>query len=569
MKRQISSMTGGFRNHVVPIALAAALAVAGLLAFGYLRSNVGFAQQATDDSSVENAAGETLQNPFPNAEPAPSLEGGKAWLNTNEPLSLEKLKGKVVLLDFWTYCCINCIHVLPDLEYLEKKYAQELVVVGVHSAKFENEKETDAIRDAILRYEIEHPVINDADMKVWRKFGARSWPTLVLLDPEGNYCGYLSGEGNRKLLDNIIGKLVAYHDANGTLKRSKPDFGLEREDVEPTPLRFPGKVLADQSTDRLFIADSNHNRIVVTTLAGKLLHVIGTGERGADDGSYEKSSFFRPQGMALVGETLYVADTENHLIRSINLEDQTVATLAGTGKQAAFRAKGGPLKYTALNSPWDLLQHDGTLHIAMAGPHQMWSHELGTDYIGVFAGSGREDVIDGTHPDSALAQPSGIASDGEAMYVCDSEGSAIRRVPFDTSKKVTTPAGPHDLPRGATLFEFGDRDGLGSDARFQHPLGIAYKDGFLYVADSYNHKLRKVELLKTGKGDTTSWLGTGDQGDDLDPPQFDEPAGLSIAGETLFVADTNNHRILAIDLATRRPRLVSIEGLEPPASSKE
>ena len=139
-------------------------------------------------NTVIGKDGKPIENPFPKRFPAPSLDGGTAWLNTSGEISLKDLRGKVVLIDFWTYCCINCIHVLPDLKYLEEKYADELVVIGCHSAKFDNEKDTEAIRRAIVRYEIEHPVINDSEMIVWRKMGARSWPTLVLIDPEGNYC---------------------------------------------------------------------------------------------------------------------------------------------------------------------------------------------------------------------------------------------------------------------------------------------------------------------------------------------------------------------------------------------
>ncbi|MDQ3333032.1 MAG: redoxin domain-containing protein, partial [Planctomycetota bacterium] len=220
------------------------------------------------------------ENPFPQRSPAPSFDGGVGWLNTSGPIELKDLRGKVVLLDFWTYCCINCIHVLPDLKYLEEKFDRELVVIGVHSAKFDNEKESEAIRDAILRYEIAHPVVNDAEMVVWRKFGARSWPTLVLIDPEGNYCGYISGEGNRDVLEQVIEKVVAYHEAKGTLDRTPVHFDLERYNAEPTPLRYPGKLLADEASNRLFISDSNHNRIVVSTLDGKLVDTVGTGRIG-------------------------------------------------------------------------------------------------------------------------------------------------------------------------------------------------------------------------------------------------------------------------------------------------
>ena len=263
-----------------------------------------------------------LENPFPRRfkMEGTELDGGAEWLNTSGEITLKDLRGKVVLVDFWTYCCINCMHILPDLKYLEHKYPKELVVIGVHSAKFDNEKETENIRRAALRYEIEHPIVNDAEMRIWRGFGVRAWPTLVLLDPEGYYCGFISGEGNREPLDAIIAKVIAYHKAKGTLDETPVRFDLEHQRVKPGALRFPGKVLADEASNRLFITDSNHNRLVVTSLDGKLQDVIGSGTAGAADGDYKSASFFRPQGTALVGDKLYVSDTENHLLRVFDLK---------------------------------------------------------------------------------------------------------------------------------------------------------------------------------------------------------------------------------------------------------
>ena len=525
------------------------------------KGNTESPDDATTKKAVIGPDGKPLENPFPDRPAAPSLDGGTAWLNTSGEISLKDLRGKVVVIDFWTYCCINCIHVLPDLKYLEQKYPDELVVIGCHSAKFDNEKDTEAIRRAIVRYEIEHPVINDSEMIVWRKMGARSWPTLVLIDPEGKYCGTASGEGNRELMDTIIARVIEYHDAKGTLDRTPVRFDLERDRMKSGPLKFPGKLLADTAGNRLFVSDSNHNRIVVSTLDGKLIDVIGNGQIGAKDGNYSEASFDHPQGMALDGETLYVADTENHLLRTVDLKTKTVSTLAGTGMQDRRRTPGGTLKSTALNSPWDLEIVDGTLFIAMAGPHQLWSHEIGSNDIGVFAGTGREDITDGPHDQSALAQPSGISSDGEFIYVADSEGSSIRKVSVDPKGTVTTIVGAHDLPNGRTLFEFGDRDGVGSEARLQHPLGVHYSNGKVFVADAYNHKLKVIDVAKR---EVTTLLGTGTAGTDLAPLQLHEPAGMTLSGDTLYVADTNNHRIVTIDLKTKKASNFEIVGLVKP-----
>ncbi|KAA0134299.1 redoxin domain-containing protein [Gimesia chilikensis] len=516
------------------------------------------------EEKTDTESGPVMKNPFPNRPPAPSLDGGTEWLNSAGEITLKDLRGKVVLIDFWTYCCINCMHVLPDLAYLEKKYPNELVVIGCHSAKFDNEKETDNIRRAIQRYEIKHPVINDSNMTVWRKYGVRAWPSMVLIDPEGNYCGHISGEGNRELLDKVLEQVIAYHRAKGTLDETPVHFELESAKLKPTPLKFPGKLLADEAHNRLFISDSNHNRIVVSSLDGKLLDVIGSGQIGNKDGDYKTAAFDHPQGMALIGNTLYVADTENHLIRKIDLDQKQVSTLAGTGEQARTRKPGGKLRTTALNSPWALAEIDGTLYICMAGPHQIWSHKLGSDEIGVYAGSGREDITNGPLDTSAFAQTSGIAVDGDIFYVVDSEGSAVRKV--DTKQgTVSTIAGTSDLERGRSLFEFGDKDGIGDKARLQHPLGVLFDNGRLFIADTYNHKLKTIDL-KTNEVKT--FLGTGKDGKSLKPAEFSEPSGLAKVGNRLFVADTNNHRICVVNLDNDQVSEFKVQGLTPPELPK-
>lgn len=523
---------------------------------------------SSPDVRVAKGQAAVPANPFPDAVAVPAgiLDGGTEWLNTSSPIDIKDLRGKVVLLDFWTYCCINCIHVIPDLKYLEDKYKNELVVIGVHSAKFDNEKLSDNIRDAILRYEIKHPVVNDSEMQIWRKFGTRSWPTLALIDPEGKFIGSQGGEGNRELFDSVIARTIAFHRANGTLNEKPIEFDLEQNRATPTVLRYPGKLLADAASNRLFISDSNHNRIVITDLNGKLVDTVGSGTMGRTDGSFSTAEFDHPQGMAIVGDTLYVADTENHMIRTINLADKTVATLAGTGKQGRPRNVNGDIRKTDLNSPWALCEMDGTLFIAMAGPHQIWSHKIGTRRITVHAGTSREDVINGRLDMSAFAQPSDLAVDGDgsSFFVADSEGSAIRRVSVSTAGRVTTIAGTSELPRGQSLFAFGDVDAIAGNARFQHPLGVVWHDGFVYVADTYNHKIRKVDV---SNGATTTWLGAGKPGTAIS--EFNEPSGLSIAGGTLYIADTNNHRILAADLDTAEVKVVALDGVTAPNTASK
>ena len=499
---------------------------------------------------------------------APELTGDRGWLNTDKPLSLAGLKGKVVLLDFWTYGCINCIHIIPDLKKLEQKYPNELVVIGVHSAKFENEKDTDNIRQIILRYEIEHPIVNDADFAIWKSYAVKAWPTRYLIDPGGYIIGRVSGEGYYDEIDKAIADTIAEFRKRGELNEAPLKLVLERAKVGDLPLAFPGKILADAKTDRLFIADSDHNRIVITKLDGTLLQTIGTGVHGAKDSSFDQATFFRPQGMALDGDVLYVADTENHLIREIDLNAKTVKTVAGTGTQSQDYDQTGPARTIALNSPWDLQLVGRTLYIAMAGPHQIWKLDLNKQEISTYAGSGREARIDGdrigppegqpdgTPPGSAFAQPSGLASDGKTLFVSDAEANIIRAIDLSPNGRVRTLV-------GGDLFDFGDKDGSGNNVRLQHPLGLARWNAKVLVADTYNHK---IKVLNPAARSVKSFAGTGKPGQtEGAQPSFYEPGGLAVAGDKLYVADTNNHAIRVVDLKTKETRTLAIKDLQPPA----
>ncbi len=512
------------------------------------------------------------QPPFPQRVKVQPFPAGLEWINTTGPLQLSDLRGKLVLLDFWTYCCINCMHVLPELKKVEEKYAKELVVVGVHSAKFQEEKDTQNITQAVLRYQIEHPVVNDSAMILWKRFGIRAWPTLVLIDPQGYAIWAKSGESTFEEIDAVIRKAVPFYRKNGLLDESPRTFDLEAGKAKPTPLRFPGKILADEAGHRLFIADSGHHRIVVTRLDGTLLATIGSGSIGRADGGYATAEFQQPQGMALDGDVLYVADTENHLIRKVDLIKKQVTTVAGLGRQARQPTRPGllarPLR-TALSSPWALWVDDRDLYIAMAGLHQIWRMRLDGSGIGPYAGNAREDIVDGPllprRPGqlgySSFAQPSGLASDGRLLYVADSEGSSIRAVPLDPRQKVTTVVGTSHLPTGR-LFTFGDVDGRGNGVRLQHPLGVVYHAGKLYVADTYNNKIKVIDPTD---GTTRTLAGTGQPGRTDDPAAFDEPAGITATDGRLFVADTNNHLIRMVDLrGDGKVSTLPIPGLRPP-----
>jgi DNA-binding beta-propeller fold protein YncE len=494
---------------------------------------------------------------------APDFPEGAEWFNTDKPLSLKDLRGKLVLLDFWTSGCINCIHIIPDLKKLESRYHDELVVVGVHSAKFLNEGGTESIRQAILKNDLEHPVINDKNFEVWDSYNASAWPTLVLIDPKGKIIGMKTGEGVYKVFDPVISSAIAEYDrTGGVLNRGPIKFALEKDKISKSLLSYPGKITADPESSRLFVTDSDNNRILILSVnepgdEATVEEVIGSGKLGSNDGSYTGAEFFKPQGIAFYKNKLYVADTENHLIREIDLDTKQVKTIAGTGKQSQqWGIVKGDAKTTSLNSPWDLLIFDNTLYIAMAGPHQLWKMDLSTGEIGTYAGSGRENLTDGDLENSALAQPSGITTDGKKLYFADAEASAIRSADLNPNGKVKTII-------GTGLFEFGDIDGIGTKARIQHALGIFYNeaDELLYIADTYNSKIKTVNpktkevLTYSGTGSKGTRDGTGDA-------QFNEPNGLVIVNGKIFVTDTNNNLLRVIDINTKEVKTVVIKNPE-------
>ncbi len=508
-----------WRQWRIPVA-AAAFVVAALVAAQFF------------SGVQESTAAPKDQPSYAGQRPAPEFPAGLDWINTGgKALSLEQLRGKVVLLDFWTFGCINCIHIIPDLKKLEADYADELVVIGVHSPKFEHEKKTSAVRKITMRYDLEHAVVNDRDMQIWRSFGARGWPHLALIDPEGRLIGSVSGEGHYELLDRVISGAIRQFDKQGKINREPVKLVLERDSLQDSQLLFPGRVLADTGGQRLFIADTNHDRIVVATLTGEVLDVIGSGIAGLADGPFAEAQFFRPQGMALGSENmLYVADTENHVIRAVNLAARTVETVAGVGRQVYQTESAGPAATTGMNSPWGLLYHDGLLYIAMAGQHQLWIYDPDKEAIREYAGSRREELKDGPLLRAGLNQPSGLATDGRHIFIADSEASAVRMADID-------PGGRLDTIVGTGLFDFGDVDGRGARVRLQHPLDLVYWDGALLVADTYNSKIKRVVPERL---ESQTFIGPG--------AGLDEPGGLSLAGNTLFIADTNNHRVMVAEL---------------------
>jgi thiol-disulfide isomerase/thioredoxin len=486
---------------------------------------------------------------------APPFPADIDWLNVENPLTIAGLQGKIILLDFWTYGCINCIHMIPVLEQLEERFADELVVIGVHSAKFVNEGQTDNLRQIVQRYNLHHPVINDNSFVVWQTYGARAWPTFMVIDPNGNVVASQSGEVPYEAFETYLSNMIEYYDTHpeaGTISREPLALALEGASDPGTALLFPGKVLADTAGNRLFIADSNHHRIVIADLTSyEVLATIGTGQRGFDNGAYSESTFDQPQGMTLNGNTLYIADVNNHAIRAVDLEAQTVSTIAGTGNMgrglAPFTTVFSDPLAVDLRSPWDVEMGAGNiLYIAMAGTHQLWKMNLESNTIQAAVGNGREAQLNLTLADSELAQPSGLHYHEGLLYFADSESSTVR-VANLLGNSVRVIAGTTDN----NLFDFADRDGAPGESRLQHALGVTGNDdgSLIYIADTYNSKIKVYDVA----ADTTTTIfgqsGNGAYRDGTaDVAAFDEPGGIDFANGLLYVADTNNHVIRVIDL---------------------
>lgn len=460
------------------------------------------------------------------------------WFNVAAPLSLADLRGRIVILDFWTFCCINCMHVLPSLHRVEQRFPDEVAVIGVHSPKFFAERDPRNVEAAIARYGIAHPVVHDPNMTLWREYAVRAWPTLVFLDPEGYVIGHFSGEPDPDRLVEAVGDLVAQ-----ARERRVLEPGPLLVETAPAPqgtLAFPGKIKALPGGGWA-IADAGHHRIVAVDGEGAAVASYGSGQAGFEDGEAHEASFRDPQGLIADAAAIYVADTGNHAVRAIDRRSGRVTTIAGIGRRGAVLGAPAPARATALASPWDLELAGERLYVANAGSHQLGVIDLAAGTVARLAGNGAEALIDGEalHA-AALAQPSGLALDpgSNRLFFADSETSSVRVLDIARGE-VTTLV-------GAGLFDFGHRNGDFAEARLQHALGLTWHDGGLAVADSYNHAVRRLDLDGRQASDIEPGLTC------LDPVclPLGEPAGIAAAGDgRLLLSDTNNHRILELNPA--------------------
>ena len=445
-------------------------------------------------------------------------------------MTLAELRGKIVLLDFWTFCCINCLHVLDELRELEEKHRDTLVIVGVHSPKFVHEAEHQAVVDAVDRYDVRHPVLDDPELATWKQYAVRAWPTLVVIDPEGYVVAQHAGEGHAHAIASLVTELEAEHAAKGTLRRG--DSPYVPPVAEPGVLRFPGKAVRLPSGGYL-VADSGHHSLVELAEDGETpVRRIGSGDRGFADGPAGDARFSEPQGLALLPDGgIVVADTVNHALRRVDPATGEVTTLAGTGRQWWQNSPtSGPGREVDLSSPWDVAWFDDRVWVAMAGTHQLWTYDPAAGTVAVAAGTTNEGLVDGPAAEAWFAQPSGLAATADRLWVADSETSSLRHVSRETDGSYTV-----STAVGTGLFDFGHRDGEAAQALLQHPLGVtALPDGSVAVADTYNHALRRFD---PATGEVTT-LAT----------DLREPSGALVVDGDIVVVESARHRLTRLRL---------------------
>lgn len=442
---------------------------------------------------------------------------------------------------------------LPRVRELEERFPDSLVTIGVHAGKYPAERSTANIRRAMDRMGVTHPVVNDRQFRIWRAYGVQAWPTIAVVTPDGHLVGTQAGEFRVEDVAAVIEALVKRFTEDGTLSRGESDFGQDRTPVPgpaPGTLRYPGRAIAHGS-DTLFVADTGHDRVLELGLRdwgapgfaprAEVRRAWG-GTAGFSDGGPADARFRMPQGLAVIDDTLYVADRANHTIRAIDLESGDVRTVAGTGRLGDGGVRPGPALTTQLRSPWGLLAREGALYVSMAGTHQIFAFDPADGRLGVFAGTGAENIADGIRTRATLAQPMGLAADPITMFFADAESSAIRRSGFGAVDAVRTIV-------GTGLFDHGDRDGAGDDVRLQHPEDVASHRRTLIVADTYNDKLKVVET-----GPRTSCAMSGEAGGG----ELCAPSGIWADDDHVLVADTGNHRLVVVEPASGHVREVEI-----------
>ena len=468
---------------------------------------------------------------------------GLTWFNVEKPLSLSDVYGRILILDFWTFSCINCLHILPSLKRIERAFEDDVIILGVHSPNFPYERDVQNVQKAIQRYGIEHPVVHDPEFKLWDAYGAKVWPTLILVSPDGQIFARQAGEPDADKMMEAVGNAVRRYKAKGKLKPGKIELAIPPKVSQN--LRFPGKIkkLSWRGNPCWAIADTGHHQIIIADDQGKILQRIGRGSQANYDGEYTRAAFDNPYGIATGDDVVFVGDLGSHLIRKIDLIKQQVTTIAGINRRGLTLGRETPAVGAGLASVFDLELVGETLYFTNTGTHQIGAIDLKTMQLRAIAGGGQKDILDGKGREAKLAQPSSLAyfAEQNRLYFADSDNSAIRYVDLADQGSVKTLVG-----RG--MAESGRRNGPFSAAKLQHPMGVARLGDFLIAADSFNASLRKLDFVRQA----TENFAEDFKPEAADLPPLLDPEGIAWDGKNrLLVADSNQHRILAYDLLAK------------------
>ena len=458
---------------------------------------------------------------------------GLEWVNTAQAPSPANLHGRVTLIYFWTFDCVNCVNLIADLAWLENRYHDGLCVIGVHTPKYTGQRDARTVLKAVNRHRLRHPVASDPGFVLWQQFGVRAWPSVVLLDAEGRLAGLYTGEGRRQEIDRRVASLLD-EATQRDIRIYEPWPAVSRPEPR-LPLAFPARVIANDR--HLYVADTAHHRVLETTHEGRVLRQFGSGNAGYWDGRLIDCGLSSPQGLALGKDVLYIADTGNHAIRRVRLLSGDVDTIAGTGKLGRERPQNhADPTAVAMCAPVDVAVHNEHVYFTVSGQHQVWDLDLARRSLDILAGSGRFGIDDGDGTYASFAQPGGVAVLAHALLVADSGAGAIRAVRF-ADRRVTTLIGHGP-------WDFGDTAGKREDVRLQHPLGLCVDPrGIVFIADSYNSKLKALNI-KTGEVRAFNLSY-----------RFHEPECISLGGGALWIANTNAHEIVRVDFNGKCARI--------------
>ncbi|MDR6095086.1 hypothetical protein [Stenotrophomonas sp. SORGH_AS_0321] len=459
-----------------------------------------------------------------NAQPVQDLPEFATWLNA-APATLSELRGQPLALLFVNAASAWCAQRLAEVANWQSRHPGRLQVLVLQVPRFDFEREEAASLKLLRRQGLHSIALLDSDWDGWRRFGVTAWPTIVLMDVYGRESSRLVGLGQPGELDRALNELC------GSVQPSAFEPLRELHPEPRLPLCFPTGLAV--TTERLYIADSGHHRVLECTHGGRVVRQFGQGTPDFMDGGAQEAAFNRPQALVVERESLYVADTGNHALRRINIITGQVDTLCGSGRPGEpLEGQVNDPRSVALNHPTGLALADNELHVAMAGDNRIWSYHLGQRRLTRRAGSGAIDQRDGSGNVAAFAQPTGLAVVQQALYVADALASSIRCVQLRGDLVQTL--------IGQGVWNHGSEDGPRDRASLQFPQAIALSPDapLLWIADAGNGRLRTLRL------------GGGELVTQALPRRLHGPAGLAVGSGAVWIAETDAHAVLRFDPAS-------------------